>query len=102
MIPSPLKVIKIVRHGPTIQQASVEGKLEQSECTPFSSAKNKHMLILRYADTYPLYPFSLYSSIEHTLLLASVSYWFYFQPSILGCKVICYIGEIECGFLHYA
>lgn len=74
MIPSPLKIITIFRHSPAIQQAAVDGELEQSECTPFSSTKNKHVFILRYADTYPLYPFSFCSSIEHTLLLAFVSY----------------------------
>lgn len=66
MITSPSKITAIFRHSPTIQQAAVDGKLEQSECTPFSSTKNKHVFILRYVDTSPLYPFSFSSNIEHT------------------------------------
>lgn len=45
MILSPLKIIIIFRHSPTIQQAAVDGKLGQSECTLSSSTKNKHVYI---------------------------------------------------------
>lgn len=87
-------------YSTTMHQAAMNGKLEGREYTSIFSTKIKHVVMSRYTDTYPL-SHSFCVITEHTLLLASVSYWFYFQPSMHICKVYCCVGEIECGFLLY-
>lgn len=67
----------------------------------FSRLSENTLIMLRVIDTYPLsHSFSVIN--EHSWLLASVSYWFYFQPSIPICEVCFYVEETECRLLHYS